>query len=70
VTIHFGRDWRFSKFVAVGEYRFNISEKRKRDRQLTCALIARGFKISVFFIFGSVWAQNIKILTFTKVFVQ
>jgi hypothetical protein len=70
VTINFDRDWRFSKFVAIVEYHFNISEKRKRGRQLTSGLIACGLKISVLFIFGSVCGHNIKILTFARVFVQ
>jgi hypothetical protein len=70
VAISFDRHGRFSKFVAIGKHRFNVSEKRKRSRQLTCGLTVCGFKISVLFIFGSVWTQNIKILMFTKVFVQ
>jgi hypothetical protein len=70
VTINFDGDWRFAKFVAIGERHFNISEKLKHSQQLTCGLISRVFKVSVLFIFGSVCAPNIKILKFARVFVQ
>jgi hypothetical protein len=57
VTINFDGYWRFSTFIAIGEYHFNVSEKGKRSRQLNCVLIVCGFKISVLFIFGSVWGH-------------
>ena len=43
----------FCKSLSTGERRVNISGKREFGGQLACGLISRGYRISVFFIFGS-----------------
>jgi len=53
MTTTFDRNRQFCKSVAIGARQISISGKAECGGILACGLVAGGFRISVFFIFGS-----------------